>query len=115
MQKELARLKEEEPDLNEQQMASKAAARISAKGYTTFQTHDSSNAYARFDRSNAKMLSAETATLRSMKKRMQVHEAPADWDRGLEHQAIRSMKMDFSAAQCSRMMKKKKRSKGWGF
>lgn len=114
VQAALAALKAENPNLRGEALAERAAEKLAAAGVEVHQTRDTANAYANFDRSNVTRLKNATS-LRKCKRSLAAVAAPRGWAAGLESQQIRSEVSYVSASQCSRMMTKHARKKGWGF
>merc|ERR1711964_708148 len=83
VQKELERLKKENPKLNQQQLAFKASHALASRGYTSFQTEETSHAYKNFDRTNALLYSTEGATLQSVRRVATPSDTPTDWNRDM--------------------------------
>lgn len=113
VEKELKTLKKQNPNADQEQLAEMCSANLASRGTRTYQTVESSNAYANFDKSNVRRYASKGMTLRSAKQKNRASKAPKNWDRGMATQRISSQKGMISTDQCSRMMRKKART--WNF
>lgn len=113
VEQELKQLKKANPNADQDRLAQMCSRNLAARGVSSHQVSESSNAYGAFDKRNVRLFAGKGATLRGTKASLAPTAAPKNWDRGFASQAISSEKAMFSASQCSRMMKKKSRK--WGY